>query len=93
MVPASSTRQAGSARGNREVGAAPAGAGGRHPRLGCVTWGGGGSSAMDQEGAVSSLPAWHHETVSNHSQGCPQKKNPTFTLAYLRFVCLKGRST
>ena len=57
MVPASSTRQAGSAWGNREAGAAPTGAGGRHPGLGCVTRGGGGSSPVNQEGALSLLPA------------------------------------
>ena len=38
--------------------------------LGCVTRGGGVSSPVDQEGALSLLPAWHHETVSNHNQGC-----------------------
>lgn len=54
--------------------------------LGCVTRGGGVSSPVDQEGALSLLPAWHHETVSNHNQGCLKKKK--FPLSHLLIFIL-----
>ena len=91
MVPASSTRQAGSARGNCEVGAAPTGAGGRHPGLGCVTWGGAGPAPWTRRGHCPCCLPGIMKLSQTTAKGVLKKKKSHFHTCLSLFCLFKGK--